>query len=193
MASFETCTYHTVTLQPGEQFNLPPGAVIVSVTDPGAITSINNCANLDNVETILCFGTTFGDANEGSGGQTPVYNDVNIYGVTVNGINYPFSSSVLTTGSSPAAILAALNETSFGALFSDCDTSLSSDSNRGNVLYVSFKTIPSIVQDFFFYGIGTGQVSGTPSSSVPIAFRVIPYDELISQGGETPYPVCALT
>jgi len=187
------CIYRSIALAAGESFVLPPGAELIGATDSTQLSAENDCANFDNLESISCFGTTWGDSNPGSGGQSPVYEDVFLYGITVNGVNYPFSSSVLDTGSTSTEILAALNETPFGASFSDCDTSLSTDSNRGNVLYVSFKTIPSIVEDFFFYGLGTGQVSGTTSSAVPVTFRVIPYDELIAQGGETAYPICATT
>lgn len=190
-----SCIISTVTLQPGQSFVLPAGATIIGATDSGSITSVNDCADLTAIEDFTCYGVTYGNALQ-DGGQDSVYKTVNIYGIRADNIEYPFIAPI-TTGTGLTDIVNALNETPYGGLFTTVQTSFSFNSIRGRVTYVSFKTLPSFANDLYFYGIASGQIfddappaSEGSSGSFPVEFKVIPYADLIAQGGTAPYPLC---
>jgi hypothetical protein len=186
-----SCSYQSVTLQPNEQFVLPPGATLIAATDTAQLDSVNDCLNLTNVETIECYGVVFGESENSSvpDPPTPVYNDVEIGGITVDNVYYPFLSNI-NTGSTSGDILAALNQTPFAGLFTITGMSLKSDGNRGDVLYIAFKTLPSIASTMYFSGGGTGVVEAPATSSVPVSFPVFPYAEFIALGGDFTFPPC---
>ena len=189
-----SCVYQSITLQPGETFTLPPGAEVVSVTDVTNIISENNCLDLTNVEEVECYGVIFGDSNPG-GSETPVYNTVDIYGLRVDNIDYPFVGTI-DANSSATAIKSAIDTTIFGPLITNITIQLVDSPDRGNVLYVAFQSIPSITSDMYFYGLGTGEISGDSpgtSASVPVSFKVVPYNDFINSGGTAPYPDCSTT
>lgn len=186
------CTYQSITLQAGESFILPPGAELVSASNLSNITSENDCLDLTNIEEVQCYGVIFGDSNPG-GSETPVYNTVDIYGLRVDNIDYPFVGTI-TANSSATAIKSAIDTTTFGPLITNITIQLVDSPDRGNVLYVAFQSIPSITSDMYFYGLGTGEISGDSpgtSASIPVSFKVVPYDEFINSGGTAPYPACS--
>jgi hypothetical protein len=186
------CTYQSITLQAGESFIHPPGAELVSASNLSNITSENDCLDLTNIEEVQCYGVIFGDSNPG-GSETPVYNTVDIYGLRVDNIDYPFVGTI-TANSSATAIKSAIDTTTFGPLITNITIQLVDSPDRGNVLYVAFQSIPSITSDMYFYGLGTGEISGDSpgtSASIPVSFKVVPYDEFINSGGTAPYPACS--
>jgi hypothetical protein len=186
------CTYQSITLQAGESFILPPGAELVSASNLSNITSENDCLDLTNIEEVQCYGVIFGDSNPG-GSETPVYATVDIYGLRVDNIDYPFVGTI-TANSSATAIKSAIDTTTFGPLITNITIQLVDSPDRGNVLYVAFQSIPSITSDMYFYGLGTGEISGDSpgtSASIPVSFKVVPYDEFINSGGTAPYPACS--
>ena len=152
MASFETCTYHTVTLQPGEQFNLPPGAVIVSVTDPGAITSVSDCANLDNIETPQCYIVAVGKPDCPSNMCR-----ANVFGYILNGVEYPFSSPIYVN-TDQDAIADSITASAIGgaAIIQLCSGNKylhqADAGNPGDTWWYTISTIPSIGNNLALYG-----------------------------------------
>lgn len=53
--STQNCTYRSVVLKEGETFILPTGATVIGATNPDGFTSINDCVNTDNLETLQCY------------------------------------------------------------------------------------------------------------------------------------------
>lgn len=49
------CSYKTITLTPGEQFILPSGAEIITVSDTTALEVTNGCTALDKLEDYKCY------------------------------------------------------------------------------------------------------------------------------------------
>jgi len=185
-----SCIYQSVTLQPGEIFTLPPGAEVVSITDLASITSEDDCLDTSNLEALECFGVILGDSNPG-GSETPVYSVVTLLGIRINDVDYPFDIPVTNASLNTVNLKAAVDETTFGPLITDITMTSRVDGDRGNVHYVAFKSIPSITDDMYFYGVGTGVVSAPPTASIPISFKVTTYDELIASGGSFTYPTCS--
>lgn len=185
------CTYQSITLQPGEVFVLPPNATLVGADDTAQLSSENNCLDLSNVESFECYAVTIGDSSD-NGGETPVYDNIVISGIRLDNTEYPFGSPLYITDGS-VTIKTRLDETQFGPLIIDVQSSVTIDSDRGTVRYVVFKTLPSIANDFYFYGAGAGVVSDSPTSaSVPLSWKVIPYADRDTSGGLA-WPVCATT
>ena len=86
-----SCSFKSVTLIAGEQFVLPPGAEIVSASDPTAISSTHDCAgDLTKLEVPQCYVVGMGQA-DGSGNNI---SDGWAYGISIDNIQYPFSYSV---------------------------------------------------------------------------------------------------
>ena len=187
-----SCITSSVTLQPGQSFVLPAGATIIGATDSASIASVNDCADLTNIEDFTCYGVTYGESNPGQGvdPQTPVYDTVDIYGIRVNNVDYPFTSSI-TTYTALTGIITALNQTPYGGLFTNVLTASTPSPNRGNVRHLSFKTLPSFANDLSFYGIASGQISAPSSGSFPVEFKVLPYADFIAKGGTLAYPLCS--
>lgn len=183
-----SCITSTITLQPGQTFVLPPGATIIGATDSTGLTSVNDCVDLTNLENFTCYGVTYGNAFKG-GSESPVYLTVTINGIRLNDVDYPFISPInASTGTTD--IIVALNETPYGTLFTNTASTSSSAVDRGIVRHLSFKTLPSIANDLYFYGIASGQVAAPSSGDFPVTFKVVPYDDFIAQGGTAPYPLC---
>jgi hypothetical protein len=192
-----SCSYQTITLSAGEQFVLPPGAELIYVSDPNSVTSDNDCAKLNQLEDVECYATILGEAGEGAGSDTVVYDVVQITGLRVNNILYNFTTP-FDVGDTQAALRACLDSTSFGPIIIDLATGGAGTINRGVVAYVVFKTLPSIANDLYFVGNGTGHVSGDgggTTPNVPVEFRVITYSEATSlPSGAEPatWPECTI-
>lgn len=187
------CSYKTITLTPGEQFILPPGAEIIGVSDTTALEATNGCATLDNLEQPECYAVVFGEASPG-GSETPVYNDVQIYGISVNGVGYGFSPQGFPVvgginGTSAQTIKNAIDSTPYGSVITDLKRNLRSDSDRGIVVYVVFKTYPSIANGMKFLAYGSGMVASPTTSGIPMEYPVYKYDERPG-GGSFSWPSC---
>lgn len=193
MASFETCTYHSITLQSGEQFNLPPGATIVTVSNPSAITSTNNCADLENLETPVCY---FIQVSNGSdGGRTGSLSSVYLKGFYIENTYYPFAAGSIEVGAELYNMLQIppffsptpdinlsrfINEyeSVFGTLVFK-DFQFETDSDYGSGIWYIIKVPPSIgnnlsiVADSAMANAG----SGTGYQPIEVWFNARPMDE----------------
>jgi hypothetical protein len=83
------CNYGSVTLSPGQQFTLPPGAVLVSATSTSAFTS--TCP-IPPLEVPECYIITFNFADDlGSATSVAWSNDTSTFdGINVGGTFYDF-------------------------------------------------------------------------------------------------------
>lgn len=154
------CTYRTITLQPGESYVLPAGAEIISATDSATITSVNDCANLDNLEEIGCYGFVIA-SHDGSAAGTEVWVPPNVIytGVTLSNVFYPFAAPA--SYSSITDIVTQLQGLSFGSSMTNFCTSSSDDGTAdSNKSYIIFNTIPSIANNLELYGYTAGPNNG---------------------------------
>jgi hypothetical protein len=108
--ALNSCIYKSVTLAAGEQFNLPPGAVLVAATDATAITS--TCPLPDELAGPIC-GTFFVviDVDSNSGHPNDEEN-FRINNINVGGTIIDFGGQrIIASGSNPGSLvsLATLN------------------------------------------------------------------------------------
>ena len=160
----DNCFIKSITLQAGEPFTLPPGATIISTDDPGSIEG--DCVDLTNLETLECYCFQV-LATEEAGGTDPVFkwNNVAVYGLFLSDSNtlYSFVPSYLT-GIGPIQINIAnymYNTPSIGALITDVCVTYDNDGavDRGQVLTICFKTLPSIGSKLFLQASTHAQLS----------------------------------
>jgi hypothetical protein len=173
------CTYNAITLQVGQSFVIPPGGVIIGASDIDLLSSADNCADLTNLEEAECYGFFFSESI--SDGGDAAYNDIEVQGIIVNGVTYPFSSSITppnfpSSGSIPTSFLDSLqerlSELSIGGLFfnfSGWGQSTPSSGDASNTVMVCFTTFPSIAEEMYIYGLGTNDSIAAP---VPVLFPV---------------------
>ena len=186
MATTDNCIYKTITMQAGEQMVLPPGAVLVGASNLDALTSENDCLDKTNAETLACYAVVIAESS--SPRTTPVYDDVVIYGIRIDNVDYPFSGD-FSCYSTLSTIQTRVSSTPFNGVISVTGLARNIDGDRGAVSYIVLKTYPSIASDFYFYGIASGMVRSPTSSSFHVDFKVVPYDQRIS-GGSWGWPSC---
>lgn len=181
----------TITVTAGECFILPVDAKITSVIVDGAVTfSSDGCPALPAELTTkttqrVCAALLTQEAN-GSG--TPNYESVYLQGMRINGVNYPFSSELVSTESLKTLWQSAIDSTSIGPLIKIEDVHIETD-NRGDVAFVVMKCPESFIdQDFFFYARTSNAASG--ESPAEIFFKVYKYDDRIGSDNSN-WPECA--
>jgi hypothetical protein len=180
----QSCIYTSVTLQTSEQYVLPAGAVIVSATDPTKITSVNNCADLSQLETAGCYGFFISESD--SNGDA-AYDEVKVQGITVGDVYYPFTTEVnipKTNGAIPISFINnftnQLNLLSIGPLFSNFTGWVDGYPNSGDATYttmVCFKTIPSIATGALIKCVGVASTNFTP---IPFFVPIQPANTMLT-------------
>jgi len=146
------CITNSITLAVGENFTLPPGASIISVSDVASIQS--DCLDISSLEgrACYCFQILF---TEERGDTTPVYknNNVDVHGLYIASTKqfYPFTSSLAGIGSILANISTSIPTTpSLGSMFTNiCVNYDEGARDRGQVVNVCFEILPSIGDDLF--------------------------------------------
>jgi hypothetical protein len=201
------CIYQSITLQPNEQFVLPPGATLVAATDTAQLSTSNNCLDLNNVESFECYAVMFTKTLENAG-QTPAYATIDIYGIRIGEVNYPFTpgfslQGYLTTGIGGTGNITAITQlrnaidtTPLGGIITDINIIQYIGTNDNELAWkVIFKTVPSIGGDhtrMSFYGLAGPGNSGI--GSFEIEFDVVPYaDRQLDDVDDRPYPTCTTT
>jgi hypothetical protein len=183
MASVENCVYQSITLNPGEPFNLPPGAEIISATDINSLSS--TCPLPTNLETPACYSIQIQESI--SDGGDAAYNDVIVTGVVINNVVYAFSSNINPPNNvgTPTSFIndltTRLNELGLGSLFSDWSGYQDDIPNTGDAAMITmlcFKTIPSIGDNMFFTAYGDQDGS---APNVPINIPVLTSAVMLSQ------------
>lgn len=179
--TIKPCTdqYTSITLSAGESFVLPPGATVIGASDPGALTSVNDCLDLSNLETPECFGFTFLETNETN--NDVGFDVVYLQGLSIDAVGYPFSSALAVDSGSfcngcvPSALVNnfrnRVQALSIGVLFSNFNgysDDWGGSNDKANVYTLCWKTIPSFGTNAYVYGYGTTQ--GGPN--VPVSWPI---------------------
>lgn len=147
-----SCSYRSITLQPGESYVLPAGAQIISATDSNTITSVNSCANLDNLEDLVCIEINWATQPDNGGGTSPwsvVNQDTECIGIGVNGVDYDFSSP--TSGDDYVLIKTRINEIISISGIANCYSSffVASPTSERDVWGIKIQTISSLADSIY--------------------------------------------
>jgi hypothetical protein len=102
----DPCLYKTVTLAAGEQFNLPPGGVLIAASDANAITS--NCPIPTLGKTICGTLLVVIDVDENTGHPNNEQN-FRINNITVGSTVIDFSGQLIITASDNPGTLVTLS------------------------------------------------------------------------------------
>jgi hypothetical protein len=196
MASVQTCVTKSVTLQPGEPFNLPAGAEIIAVTDINSLSS--TCPLPSDLEELECYIAIFiaqdvdGNRPPYQGGDT---NEQTFYlrGMVVNGTYYDLNLVPSSPGVFPVNSITSFinNNSNLNSILLSTGTGQAVEANEGAAATICFKTVPSIAQSMYFllqtYVVGLG-----PAFEPETTFRIYPEKrtDYISRAGGTPPGTC---
>lgn len=179
MASSPTttnCTYHSITLQAGNSFVLPSGATLISATNPGALTSVNGCADDDlaNLETPVCYVFRFSGA-ESDNNPTENWDEPNyrVNGIVVSGVYYPFTTFIGGTNVASSWNTAMNGIIEFSGLFTSFSSVYGDESDNpgaGWTNEIKFSTIPSIGNNLEFQISTTLQMQSPFSGQQAFAY-----------------------
>jgi hypothetical protein len=172
------CTekYTSVFLAAGEQFVLPPGATLISVTDETAITD-DGCLDRSQLEELECYALVIPGVQDQGGGFIAPWSEGYGYirGFTINGILYPNIDGPVIGGGGEFYMLQLYTKlttiASISGLFLDVTMGdYDSDAADGGIGSICFKTIPSIGDNM------TVSISSTLDGvkDVPIEVKVQP-------------------
>jgi hypothetical protein len=149
MSLLQNIIYKSIVLQPGEQFILPPGAVVISSTNASATQS--SCDDLDSLEDLECFTFVFGNAaTDGGSAQLFEAPGFPVVAFRVGGAKYtldpPFAPS---TTSSPvgqydlAGLVSAINSKTGGVLVNPV-LGEHNEGGHGIIEFITFRTTSSL-------------------------------------------------
>lgn len=158
------CSYKTITLVPGEQFILPPGAEIIGVSDTTALEVTNGCTALDKLESLECYTVAFVAADSHDSTTHVGEPSVNkIRGLYVNNTWYDWGEIIANScGAFPMDQIA--NRINQDPVLSNFifpkNTFIDQDCDNGGIGTMCFKTYPSLAKDMYFlriwYLLGVG-------------------------------------
>lgn len=197
MASTKTI-YKSVTLQPGEPFTLPPGAVLISAESPDDISST---CDID-LEELACYTFVFGNAaSDGNNSQlfeseTAGKSNVKVIGISVNGTDYLFSSPQLSRDDDgrylDPDLINAINSTAAGQVLLNASYGYWQMGENGTINYITFQGAPSVAEGLSLilsaYVIaGSGPSARTEANtSVKFYIKPVPTDTLLSSYNNVP-------
>jgi len=185
-------TYKSVTLAAGESYILPPGATIISLSNPDIYSSENNCAPKDNVETLGCYSIQIQESV--SNGGDAAYNDIIVTGVKIGETFYSFSSPINFSncnGCIPTTTISdfknRLTQVGLGDLFFDWSGYADVIPNSGDAAMVTmlcFKTVPSVgsILSFTAYGHQDGTAPNVPII-IPVLLSSVMLTQYLGGGG----------
>lgn len=141
--------YKSIVLQPGEQFILPPGAVLVSSTNVAATRS--SCNDLSNIEDLECYTFVFGNAAS-DGDETQLFEAFlfPVVGFRIGGAYYNFDTPVFShEDSSPKGqydltSLVSIINTKTGGVLVNPTLGEHNEGDHGIIEFITFRTIPSL-------------------------------------------------
>lgn len=185
-----TTILKTVTLQPGEQFVLPPGAEFVGATSVDEIDSTCDDDGLEG-EELLCYALAFGNAeDDGNNGQIFESTDTSntpVVGIKFDGTMHLFGSPFYANGSGLydlTGMVTAINGTPAGTVIFDVATAFNWQGDNGVMSYIVFKTLPSIATKLQLMMSTTSPGVQELQFLIPVR----PYDDL---SGYTNLPSCS--
>lgn len=165
-----TTIVKSVQINPGESFTLPPGASIVAVTG----TLSNSCGTLPNPEDLTCYGIIY-SVSDGSTTPSETNEDVTIKGFRIDNEEYLFTSPYSHNAGVTYTSLEIENRVSTqtylaGIISNICGGRYTTSSGRGGVYVISFKCIPSLMQNAQII-IDQASYPGAPATRALIPIR----------------------
>lgn len=179
-----TCIIKTAALIAGETFILPPGAILISATDPLAITSSCGAVSLETAESYVFvlagYDNTNGDGEYFEKGLSEAYG-YTLYGVTTNFAVAPTNNfsqgtwdydSIRNTlaASIPAITATAGNSIAQGA------------PNHNTISYVVISTVPSIANTLRLLISTSAPVGGGTHEVVKYEVPLVKYADAVTTG-----------
>lgn len=177
MSSPSNCnnySYKTITLQPNEQFTLPPGAEIVGISNPLYVTS--TCELPTNLEIPTCYEFIIaGSCNLSPDRQNWEPDNTFFNAFYIDGVKYPLTNTGLDFGSGtqvpiPATVIAnfntALSDASLSSIITQEQVVMIEEcavgTDNGWIISIKVKTIPSIGDNLQL------ELRTDPSSQAPV-------------------------
>lgn len=145
------CIVKAATLVEGEVFVLPPGAVLISASDPNLITST---CDIPPLETLSCYiiPLVATDADVTDSQSAWMYEaPTKIISLNVNGISYPLDIGMTTDGAfnveEVVTFVAGTSE--LQGMLLDLTSNKADTNTRGGIATLCFKTIPSVATNMY--------------------------------------------
>ena len=172
----------TITIKSGEQFVLPPGAVVTTVI--GMLGS-SGCT-LPSPSQLSCYAFQFSAANK-SGSRTPAYDDVRLLGIILNGVKYDFTNPVLldpgngtNTDLHSVQFINAISNLPIGNLFFEVHSYSETDPDRFLVGVIWFKIPESLAENS--YVIARGSITGNNfDEGTPIYLPIVKPENIVNR------------
>lgn len=145
------CTYQSVTLSAGEQFILPPGAVLVSASDINNITSTDNCLDTSHIEPLQSYLFLLGGISHTNSSPYQLFesNTQTVYALRIGSQVIDITDISNTAGYGKFDvddIATALRAVVTGTFYSYAGN-YTGDSNHGYVTQLKVCTYPSVGKD----------------------------------------------
>lgn len=193
MATALNTTIQSIPLKPGEVFTLPPGAKLISATDPTTLDS--TCPLDEDLEKLECFVFVLGVGdNQGNDTKTWDADDSRIRGWSFNGTDYDdldigpnmsqgcFPESDIMTGLIPSAA-------KHGIFITKPQVTVNSgDGDNGCITYILVQTIKSIASKLSIKVRGLVRTDHTPELFA--YYKARPYSDI---AGQEHIPSCTLS
>jgi hypothetical protein len=203
LISNEDCSIQAITIQPGEPFNLPPGAEILSVSNINSLTS--SCPLPNNLEEPECYILSFA-AVERIGNDRPPYQGSSagdgfgktffLRGVYAAGNLYPINITASSEGIFDVNSLATFMQTTPGlaGLFLGIGTGSAhedDDDVRGGIATLCFRAVPSIAESMYIPADTVVIGVGVPEPDSWMKFYPIKRSDYIANNNnQTPAGTC---
>jgi hypothetical protein len=141
------CVITTVTLQANESYTLPPGATIIGASNPSAITSLNDCADLTNLETLTGYYLQWEMAAD-YGPSSDAWENATLDYVRIDSTIYPVNQNAYWTTQGWTVLYDVLK-----TIPTLASAVVVSDSCSGHVCFFRFniQTLPSIAKNMYFH------------------------------------------
>lgn len=174
-----------LTIKAGESKILPKGAKIIKTATTG-LTVTSTCPNVQeqllNHEYYSCYSFSIG---------TALGDNMSFEGINVGGILYRFSNPITFKGVNVIQHVALMIFTQFieaiqleilkvndlNGIFIDSCINIGSieNNNRGIVGFISFKSLPSLLEQSSVYLVG--RYEGNEAAFTPVAIPALPIDQ----------------
>jgi hypothetical protein len=183
---YSNCTYKTITLEAGDTYILPDGAEIIGATDTTVLQS-DGCLDLTKISEVCCFNVFIANSDNSCDytgifstsvcGETPIYDSVNIEGISLAGVDYPFSYGAEVDAFSPGnvnGVQGLFNTSAIGPLLQVISVGQAQEEDRGTQSQVSVNVPCDMGDNLFLYGTASSNGVGPDPVGSKIYFRFLP-------------------
>lgn len=201
-----TCIIRSVTLQPNEEFILPPGAELISVSDIGNITTT---CNVDNLEELQCYVCVLGINDDETAdryfkeGNPGGMGDTFIKGFYLNDSYTEFPSPLFPhheTGFFDASQLLSLLQSYIPGIISGNwyyenpnGAPPMGEPKNATATLLQIKTIPSIAENLYIYILATADTGQYSAMTVRVPFYTLDAAEALGVFTEPLTELCSET